>query len=128
MGSPLSDRRQVENEVVFREANENAQKDLTELKEIAEEEHDEYWTQNSDKVFEFFCECSDENCHQPIPLKPSVYKEIHNNRNQFVLVPGHQADAIEKVILEDSNYIVVEKYEDPPETADGLNKTDIDNT
>jgi len=129
MGSPLSDRRQIENEVVFRESNERVQKELEDLKKIAEEEHDEFWAQDSDKYFDFFCECSDENCRQPISLKPSLYKEIHNNRNQFIIIPGHQAVAIEKIIFESTNdYTVVEKYDTPPEQAEGLKPTDIDNT
>jgi hypothetical protein len=127
MGSPLSDRRQIENEVVFRQVNEKAQKGLKQLKQVAKEENDQHWAQQSDEGFDFYCECSDENCRIRITQKPSVYEEIHNNRNQFILYPGHQVDALEKVTLEDSNYIVVEKYETPPEQAEGLTATSVNN-
>jgi hypothetical protein len=61
MASPLSDRRQIENEVVFRQANEKAQKALKQLKKVAHEESDLQWAELSDAGFDFYCECSDEN-------------------------------------------------------------------
>jgi hypothetical protein len=60
-------------------------------------------------------------------LKPSIYEEIHHNRNQFIVLPGHQAVALENVILNDKNYIVVEKYENPPEHVEALSVTSINN-
>ena len=128
MSGSLSEQRQIENEVAFRQANEVAQKELEELKQIAEEEGDRYWANNSDAPFEFYCECSDENCRQKVSLKPSMYKELHSNRKQFVLIPGHQAESIESKVLKTSDYTVVEKHKTPPATTFGLNATSIDNT
>lgn len=127
MGDSLSRQRQIENEVVFRQANESAQKDLEDLNKIAIEEGDLYWEEYSDKPFKFYCECSDENCRRKISIRPSVYKELHHNRKQFILIPGHQASEIEDKVLKTTKYSVVKKHRTPPAKASGLNVTSIDN-
>ncbi len=126
MNKKLSERRQIENEVVFRQTNEQIQKDLDALNDMAKKE-DTHLPDTDDLVLYFYCECSDENCQERIGIKLSLYNDFHNNRKQFLISPNHESLAVERIILKDSNYTVVEKFVTPPETVAQLEHTDIVN-
>jgi len=83
---------------------------------------------NDDTSLHFKCECSDENCETRIQIKLSDYQKIHENRDAFIIKLKHQVSAIEKVILSEESYSVVEKNHSTPEPGDTLNKTTIDNS
>ncbi len=127
MDKKLSLRRQVENEVVFRQANERVQKELDGLEKMAEAEGYASLPDTDDISLHFYCECSDENCQERIVMKLTLYNEFHNNRKQFLISPDHETLGVESVVLKDSNYTIVEKFATPPETADKLQHTDIVN-
>jgi hypothetical protein len=127
MNKKLSERRQIENEVVFRQTNEQIQKDFDALNEMAEREGDTSLPNTDELQLHFYCECSDENCQERIGIKLSLYNDFHNNRKQFLISPDHESSAVERIILRDSNYTVVEKFVTPPETATQLAHTDIVN-
>ncbi len=123
-----SELRLAENEVLFREANEEVPKALAALKSAAESEGHGSLVKNVDMLLHFSCECSDENCRKKIILKPSKYRELHQNRSQFLLIPGHNVPEIERIVLNEDKYMVVEKYKVPPLKAARLNATPSDNT
>jgi hypothetical protein len=58
----------------------------------------------------------------------SVYQKIHENRDAFIVKLKHQVNAIEKVILTEEAYSVVEKNNSTSEPGDTLNKTTINNS
>jgi hypothetical protein len=58
---------------------------------------------------EFVCECSDTECIETVELRLTDYEEIRANPIRFVIKPGHEIDAIERVISEDGGSAVVEK-------------------
>lgn len=128
MSSAVSKRRMAENEVVFREYNEKVQKGFDDLAKIAKEEGHAELAVQDDKPLHFFCECSDENCHKRILLKPSAYNEMHANRKRFVIIRGHETDSIEKVVQKKSTFNLVEKFVPVPASADRLNTTTVNNT
>lgn len=118
----------AENEVMFRQYNEQVHQAFDELKEMAVA-HGEHEIANlDDDALQFFCECSDEKCTERVQLKPSVYKTIHQQRDRFTIVPGHERKEIEKVIETQDDYTVVEKHIAPPEEASSLHKTPVNNT
>lgn len=125
---PLSERRQIENEMIFRRLNEKIGDDLDDLDEVYvnDKRHDLLW--DDDFHLDFKCECSDENCDKRISMKLSVYKKIHENRDAFVIKLKHQVEEIEKVILTEDIYCVVEKNNTTPEPNDILKNTTIDNS
>lgn len=127
MDMPLSERRQIENEMIFRRINEKVGDDLGSLDamHIEDDNLDLIW--DDAILLNFKCECSDEDCDQRIPIKLSVYKKIHENRNAFIIKLKHQVQAIEKVIINEENYSVVEKNNSTAEPNDTLNSTSIDN-
>ena len=128
MDMPLSERRQIENEMIFRRVNEKIGDGLGELDamHIEDDNLDLMWDDTT--LLSFKCECSDEDCDKRIPIKLSAYKKIHENRDAFIIKLKHQVKEIEKVILEEDNYSVVEKNNSTAEPGDTLNNTSINNT
>ena len=57
----------------------------------------------------FFCECSDLSCRGRIQLSPATFHEIHRDTERFVLLPGHEIPAIERVVDEGDGFVVVRK-------------------
>jgi len=117
----------AENEVVFRQYNENMQKSVSDLNDLAAEtgQHDLGYA--SDEPIYFYCECSDENCRRRVRLEPSKYSEIHKHRDRFVIVCGHEVSTIELVIGKSTNFCIVEKFHTPPQRATKLNQTNTKN-
>ncbi|HZL07908.1 MAG TPA: hypothetical protein VFC50_01810 [Candidatus Dormibacteraeota bacterium] len=128
MDMPLSERRQIENEMIFRRANERVGDNLDEIDANHRDDGNPELVRNEDILLHFRCECSDEDCDARIPIKLSVYQTIHENRNAFIIKLKHQVEAIEKVIRTEDNYSVVEKNNSTAEPGKTLNVTSIDNS
>lgn len=128
MSKTLSERRMAENQVVFRKLNEQVQKNLDQANAIATEEGQGPIHFDSDTPLHFYCECSDNNCRKRIRISLKAYNKIHEARNNFTIVCGHEVSKLEDVISEGPEYCVVAKHEVPPESVNKLHKTDIDNT
>ncbi|HSH56121.1 MAG TPA: hypothetical protein VK983_04850 [Candidatus Limnocylindrales bacterium] len=128
MSNSLSEERMAENEVVFRQYNESVQERFDEIERIAKEDGQHSPIKPNDQELHFHCECSDENCRERIKIKPSRYTEIHQRRDRFVTVCGHEVPSIESVVTEESGYCIIEKFSSPPEFGFKLNKTNINNT
>lgn len=128
MDMPLSERRQIENEMIFRRSNEKIVKELDQLDaQLIDDDYPEL-IREDDLQLHFICECSDENCVERIPLKMSVYQKLHKNRKAFVLKHGHEVKKIEKVIQTKDKYVVVEKNKTTDSPGNSLNSTSIDNS
>lgn len=128
MSMPISERRQIENEMIFRRTNEKVGDDIEELDAALIAEGHEDLIQTVDLLLHLKCECSDENCNARIPIKLSVYQQIHENRSAFIIKPKHQVEAIEKIIRTEKSYSVVEKNNSTAEPSNTLNTTTIDNS
>lgn len=125
---PLSERRQIENEMIFRRVNEKIGDTLQDLDSMHIEDDNTHLLWDDALLLNFKCECSDEDCDKRIPIKLSVYNKIHENRDAFIIKLKHQVNSIEKVILTEDLYSVVEKNNSTAEPNDILNKTSIDNS
>lgn len=128
MNLPIAEQRQIENEMIFRRANEKVSDDLDELDSFHIEDGDPHLIRDDDLVLHFQCECSDENCSARIPIKLSTYQKIHADRDSFIIKLKHQVEAIEKVILTETEYSVVKKNNSTPEPGADLNVTTINNS
>jgi hypothetical protein len=128
MDMPLSERRQIENEMIFRRANEVVGDSLDEIDANHRDEGNPELVRDKDVLLHFKCECSDENCEARIPIKLSVYQTIHENRDAFIIKLKHQVEAIETVILTENSYSVVEKNNSTAEPGKEFNKTTIKNS
>lgn len=123
----IAERRQIENEMIFRRFNEKVGDQLDALDAALIEEDHEDLIRTTDLLLHLKCECSDENCDARIPIKLSVYQKIHENRSAFIVKPQHQVEEIEKVIKANKTYSVVEKNNSTAEPSNVLNDTVIDN-
>jgi len=128
MDMPLSERRQIENEMIFRRANEKVGDGLDQIDAMHRDDGNPELVRNEDLLLHFKCECSDEDCDARIPIKLTVYQKIHENRDAFIIKLKHQVKEIEKVILTEDNYSVVEKNNSTSEPSNTLNETSIDNS
>jgi hypothetical protein len=123
-----AERRQIENEMIFRRINEKVGDDLGALDAMHIEDGNIQLIRDEDLILRFKCECSDENCIVRIPMLLSEYQTIHTDRDTFVVLPNHQVDPIEKVLRESPVYNIVKKSNSTPEPSDTLNATVINNT
>lgn len=128
MDMPLSERRQIENEMIYRRVNEKIGDDLDALDAMHIEDDNPQMIRNNDLLLHFRCECSDEDCDARIPIKLSDYQKIHENRDAFIIKLKHEVNEIEKVILSNDKYSVVEKNNSTAEPGDTLNITSVDNS
>ena len=123
----IAERHQIENEMIFRRMNEKVGDELGELDAMHIEDNDIHLIRDADLVIHFKCECSDEDCAVRIPLNLVDYQTVHTDRDTFVVVPGHQVDPIETVLVRETKYSVVKKKNSTPEPGKKLNVTDVDN-
>ena len=128
MDMPLSERRQIENEMIFRRANEFVGDGLDEVDANHRDEGNPELVRDENVLLHFKCECSDENCDARISMKLSKYQTIHANRDAFIIKLKHQVNEIEKIILTEEAYAVVEKNNTIAEPGNTLNETAIDNS
>jgi hypothetical protein len=127
MNKSISEKRMMENQVVFRKLNERVQKGIDEVNQIASEDGLEPIDIDGDEPLFFYCECSDENCRNRIKLSPNEYNDIHRKKDTFTILPGHQVPQIEDVIEETPDYIVVRKHVMPNQDANVLKPTEVEN-
>lgn len=126
---PTEERKQIENEMLFRRANEKIGRDL----DIVDANHiadgNPQLVRSDDLLLHFKCECSDEKCQVRIELKLSKYRTIHLDRSAFIIRPGHEVQPIEKVIEEHPTFSIVRKNNvtAEPKMRAKLNITDINN-
>lgn len=112
---PSSQRRRAENEVVFKEYNEQLQQQIASLLP----------TENKASFpIGFLCECSDEACRARIELTAYEFERLRADSNRrFMVKPGHDQADIEQVLEAHPDFVVVEKYFVPPTTNGVLNRT-----
>lgn len=125
MNMPITERRQIENEMIFRRANEKVGAGLDEIDGNHIKDGNPELVRNDDLLLQFRCECSDENCEARIPIKLSIYQKIHLNRDSFIIKLKHQVESIENVIITEDSYSVVKKHNSTTEPGNELNKTSI---
>jgi len=96
--------RAARNEEIFRSINERI--------EAGAEQH------GVETALPFHCECGRASCLDTIEIPPSAYERVVRERYRFVLIPGHDDAAIERVVERQPSYIVVEKVGEAREQID----------
>lgn len=129
MDLPIEERKQIENEMLFRRANEKVGLDLDEIDQLHVADGNPHLVRSDDLFLEFKCECSDEDCSVRIPMKLSTYRQLHEDRSTFVIKLHHEVKPIEKVITVTDTYSVVRKNNvtDEPLNDAEYNETNIHN-
>ena len=102
----LSERRLKENEVIFQQANKGVADFV--LEDVGDDQ----------RLINFYCECSNMDCRERIPLNASEYFELHKNQRRFIALKGHEIPEIEKIISRHAGFSVVEKIGEIPDVKD----------
>lgn len=101
----FSERRMVENELLFRSANREVQRKI-------QADRPRRAAQDTMKLH-FYCECSDLYCRDRIKLTADEYEAATKSEKEFIVIPGHENVAVEKIVHSRPEYTVVEKYLNP---------------
>jgi hypothetical protein len=96
--------RAARNEEIFRGVNERIRQDAVE--------------HGVESPFPFHCECARSSCVATIEMPPPSYERVARERYRFVLIPGHEDAAIERVVERERSYVVVEKVGEAREQLD----------
>ena len=99
-----SERQVAANEAAFREVNEAIERG--------------HWPGEESERATFRCECSRPQCAALISLTPHDYECVRAVSRRFVLLPGHETPAVETVIEQTPDYVVVEKRGEAAAAAD----------
>jgi hypothetical protein len=91
------DRRKLENELTFREANERLRSTQAELGV-------------DDERVPFICECHDVHCRTVVLLAPAEYMDVRARDCAFFVAPDHEGD--DDVVATFDRYTIVEKLAD----------------
>jgi hypothetical protein len=97
-------RRRARNEEIFRGVNERI--------EDGAEQHE------VEGPLPFHCECGRASCVSTIEIAPRVYERVVRERYRFVLIPGHEVPAIERVVERQPDFVIVEKLGEAREQID----------
>src|SRR5262245_23963281 len=63
------------------------------------------------ELTDFLCECGDESCTQPISLSMAEYEAVRSEPTHFAIVEGHVVPDVERVLVSNERYTVVEKVD-----------------
>ena len=67
---------------------------------------------------EVLCECGREGCSDVLALTVAEYDQAHEQRDRFVVVPGHEDEEIERVVVRAGGYLVVDKVGEAEDIAE----------
>jgi hypothetical protein len=98
--------RQGRNESLFREVNER----IAELNQTFQVEGRS----------EFLCECSREECREPVSISIDEYEGVRRAATRFFVIPGHEDESVERVVERSDHYVVVEKIGEAAGEAEDL--------
>lgn len=70
----------------------------------------------------FVCECGHFGCSDTVKVPVAEYEAVRTSFDRFLLVPGHEIEAVDKVVERHGHYLVVVKRE--PEAREMAKATD----
>jgi hypothetical protein len=100
--------RRARNEALFREVNERIEELETGLTGYG---------QDDSLLVGFVCECTREDCGETIEVTRAHYKAVRNEATRFLVLPGHEALDLERVVERHPHFLVVEKLGDAADIA-----------
>ena len=99
VGSDERANRIAANEASFREINATLHEGLSKAELEAEE------------PVAFVCECGVASCHALVRIPLDRYEAARAHRDRFVIVPGHEAPDVERIVERDEVWAIVEKLD-----------------
>jgi hypothetical protein len=101
--------RVAKNEALFRSLNEQ-------VKEVAEP-FLEVSARSETQPIGFVCECGREDCYETIELPLDEYERARAQPDRFVILPGHETPAVERVVSRGDRFWIVEKHAEASRVA-----------
>ena len=68
---------------------------------------------------EVLCECGEDGCGTTLDVTHAEYDEAHEQRDRFMVAPGHEDEQIEHVVRQTPRYLLVDKFGDAERAAEG---------
>lgn len=97
----ISERRLVENETIFRDAN-------REINHLATRVFGQ--AQKTIIPVGFYCECSNRECRERVELTPEEFVEVHSISNQFIIKCGHEVPRVEDIVENRGDFCIIRKH------------------
>ena len=69
---------------------------------------------------QFLCECASLECTEVLNLSVAEYERIRSSPARFPIMPGHEFPEFERILEENEEYIIVEKFGEAAEVAKSL--------
>jgi hypothetical protein len=66
----------------------------------------------------FQCECGRLECHEQVQLSLGEYEAVRAEPKRFVILPGHEIEAVETVVSRNERFLVVEKHGEAADAAE----------
>ncbi len=79
------------------------------FREVNERVSDLGLSNGAGELREFLCECGSEACTEPIALSSEEYEAVRRIPTHFLVKPGHVVPELERVVVREDRYSVVEK-------------------
>lgn len=57
----------------------------------------------------WICECLDTECREEVQMTLGEYEQVRAHPNHFAVLRGHEEEAVEQIVEEHENYLVVAK-------------------
>jgi hypothetical protein len=67
---------------------------------------------------EILCECGEDDCSTTLDVTHAEYDEAHEQRDRFMVAPGHVDEQIEHVVKRTPRYLIVDKFGDAERVAE----------
>jgi hypothetical protein len=96
----------AKNQSLFREVNER-------IKQVGEKS--KAWTYNQEAI----CECADDSCSERLAVDQAEYEAVRQIPTRFLVFPSedHVFEDVERVVMKDERYWVVEKIDQAASVA-----------
>jgi hypothetical protein len=91
-------RRLAANETIFRDVNEGIERGQ--------------WPGEDGAPVGFRCECARLGCNLLVKLTLGEYERVRAHPRRFMMVPGHEIPAVETVVEQHPDYVIVQKRDE----------------
>lgn len=105
-----SGQRAAENQSLYRSVNERIKQLNAALGEVSPDADS----------YEWLCECADTACTRRVSATLDEYEAVRENPRTFIVVPRHLYREVERVLEENSRFMIVEKLDNAGEIAEAL--------
>jgi hypothetical protein len=76
------------------------------------------WPNEEGEPTAFRCECGSLRCNMLVELPLAEYERVRANPTHFVVLPGHEIPAVERVVERSAGHVVVEKIGESARVAE----------